>query len=284
MINRIFFISDTVFQDGENFPEGDNIYFSVLVNPSIKQDLENAYDFMGSTKLSQFALTLNIQKVPAEESIRLITSFLFLPSYLSIEQRPVINLSINSQELLIKTASVLSGYLSSQGINNVIINSMTIAYQPSEKTYRLFDSSDALLSYYKEILQTDQYYNNTIFFYVSSMGTLHSTLSSLLQVENEFKQSFPKLYSLVDNNRMFEKEISKLRRKIVYTETELNHQKQYNDILRSDHSTRELQDYYNHEYEILPLWYKRFGHLLKVITGKRTFRSLFRDDVKKYND
>ncbi len=40
--------------------------------------------------------------------------------------------------------------------------------------------------------------------------------------------------------------------------------------------------WYHHEYEILPLWYKRFGHIIKVIMGKRTFRSLFSDDVKKY--
>jgi hypothetical protein len=44
-----------------------------------------------------------------------------------------------------------------------------------------------------------------------------------------------------------------------------------------------LQWYY-YEYEILPLWYKQFGHLLKVIMGKRSFKSLFSDNVKKYKD
>jgi hypothetical protein len=42
--------------------------------------------------------------------------------------------------------------------------------------------------------------------------------------------------------------------------------------------------WYHREYEILPLWYKRFGHILKVLMGKRTFRSLFSDEVKKYKD
>ena len=46
----------------------------------------------------------------------------------------------------------------------------------------------------------------------------------------------------------------------------------------------ELQAYYDKEYEVLPVWYKRFGHILKVISGKRTFKSLFRDDVKKYKE
>jgi hypothetical protein len=46
----------------------------------------------------------------------------------------------------------------------------------------------------------------------------------------------------------------------------------------------ELLNFYKNEYEILPVWYKRFGHILKVIMGKRTFRSLFNDNVKKYKN
>jgi hypothetical protein len=45
-----------------------------------------------------------------------------------------------------------------------------------------------------------------------------------------------------------------------------------------------VRDWYRNEYEILPLWYKRFGHIIKVITGKRSFRSLFNDKTKKYKD
>jgi hypothetical protein len=41
-------------------------------------------------------------------------------------------------------------------------------------------------------------------------------------------------------------------------------------------------DWYFREYEILPGWYKKFGHLIKVLTGKRTFRSLFSNNAKKY--
>jgi hypothetical protein len=43
-------------------------------------------------------------------------------------------------------------------------------------------------------------------------------------------------------------------------------------------------EWYHYEYEILPLWYKRFGHIIKVLAGKRTFKSLFSDSVKKYKD
>ena len=60
----------------------------------------------------------------------------------------------------------------------------------------------------------------------------------------------------------------------------------YQDFLSLSKKIQEKEYYdvlswYHKEYEILPLWYKRFGHIIKVIMGKRSFRSLFSDNVKK---
>lgn len=46
--------------------------------------------------------------------------------------------------------------------------------------------------------------------------------------------------------------------------------------------TVKIKRFYHYEYEILPLWYKRLGHVIKVLMGKRTLRSLFDDNVTKY--
>ena len=48
--------------------------------------------------------------------------------------------------------------------------------------------------------------------------------------------------------------------------------------------TADNVEWYHHEYEILPTWYKRLGHIVKVLMGRRTFRSLFSDKAKKYKD
>lgn len=282
MINRIFFISDTLFEPGRDLLKEENVYFSFLVNPSVKENLDQLYNFTEKIKLFQSVLTLDIHEMPTAESIKFVTSFLFLPCYLRIEQKPVINLTGTSQELLIKTSSALIAYLSSQGFNNVIINRVTTFDQSEENSFRLFTSSVELLQYYKQVLQGDQCYNNFVFFSANSTEIIAETISAIHQTEAEFKESFPKLYMLINNNRRLEKEVNDLKIKVSYTTTELNHQKEYNDILRSEHSTKELQKYYDQEYEVLPKWYKRIGHIVKVITGKRTLRSLFRDDVKKY--
>ncbi len=46
------------------------------------------------------------------------------------------------------------------------------------------------------------------------------------------------------------------------------------EFLKSNRDT--IRDWYEKEYEVLPLWYKRFGHVLKVMTGKRSFKSLYK--------
>ncbi len=37
-----------------------------------------------------------------------------------------------------------------------------------------------------------------------------------------------------------------------------------------------IKEWYNNEYEVLPIWYKRLGHVIKVMIGKRSFKSLLK--------
>ncbi len=41
--------------------------------------------------------------------------------------------------------------------------------------------------------------------------------------------------------------------------------------------------YYHKEYEVLPLWFKRVGHIIKVLTGHRKFNSLIGRNLEKIN-
>lgn len=42
-------------------------------------------------------------------------------------------------------------------------------------------------------------------------------------------------------------------------------------------------EWYHNEYEVLPLWFKRLGHIIKVITGKRKLSSLVNNKLKRTN-
>ena len=52
----------------------------------------------------------------------------------------------------------------------------------------------------------------------------------------------------------------------------------YQELLRLKAESKEMEKvltFYHNEYEVLPLWFKRVGHIVKVVTGKRKFKSLF---------
>lgn len=49
-----------------------------------------------------------------------------------------------------------------------------------------------------------------------------------------------------------------------------------NEIKFLQSNRNKVVEWYNKEYEILPRWYKQFGHIIKVILGKRSVKSLFK--------
>lgn len=275
MITPVTFIYQGRFDPGDLLPE-ENIYCSILVDPLSPQAMENAYALIGSNGLPICSLTLTIQDILTPESIRSITSFLFLPSYIRVGGRAVINLTGGNVALVNDALSHLNTYFSAQGFPDLALNVI-----PPEKIH---DGTGPFLTLYKESLYIDRGSDRMLFYCIPDGQPLRSLVTALHQLEEDCRKNSPDRYSLLLANRKLESELLDLRTRQTATEKELANQRQYVDILRSDHSTRELQDYYNNEYEILPLWYKRFGHILKVFAGKRTFRSLFRDNVKKYKD
>ena len=49
-----------------------------------------------------------------------------------------------------------------------------------------------------------------------------------------------------------------------------------NQIDKEHDRADSILQWYKREYEVLPGWYKRFGHVIKAFKGKRTFKSLFK--------
>lgn len=286
MINRIFFISE---QAPTEEPEA-NVYNVLIADALTQRSLDDAYRSVANTPLPALGLALEITGTLTDAAIRLAAATCFLPSCLRIDDQPVILLTGGSPELLEQASGSLKAYLGPQGLGGCRIYRLLPELpgheplQPGPGISLLFGSPEALASHYTTLLAGDRYYGNDLFFYSSSPETLRTALRALQQIENKFRQDFPVQMDLIRENQQLGKELKALFRKQTSTEMELDHHRQYVEVLRANHATKELQDYYTREYEILPLWFKRLGHLVKVLTGKRTFRSLFRDDVKKYKD
>lgn len=126
--------------------------------------------------------------------------------------------------------------------------------------------------------------------YVQTDGiVLENLYTELDQLVNSFKSSNPAQYQLLLQLTADAKEKHLLQQKLREYTIALHASQQYQALWIQEtpqqetigtggviHQVNRIKRFYWEEYEVLPLWYKRLGHVIKVITGKRTFRSLFR--------
>lgn len=274
--NVIFVIKEKVLNYAV-MPEYGNVDYAITIDPGNKEDVASAYTYIADANAVSLALVLEINRTLSELELNSVVAFLFLPNYLSYGgQRPVFFTGPN--EVLVNAARLsLSAALHQQGFDPsslcTIKERLTTAAQLAE-TY-----SHQVENCLNGAADPD----DLIFYDSSDVKDMQEAARLISETEVGMRQRSPE-YRLFLQNQRLHSELSHLRTKYVHTLTELKYQREYNAILRTSHEAREIQNYYNAEYEALPLWFKRLGHLVKVLTGKRTFRSLFRDDVKKYKD
>ncbi len=137
----------------------------------------------------------------------------------------------------------------------------------------------------KEVTSADSFF----FFFLDKPEKIPEILDIINQSEAIIQKDLPQIYYLLKENRAIMNKKQGLLFKIGLLQEQLNSLNNYH-LHYSSSDTRykrqltELLNFYKTEYEILPAWYKRLGHIIKVTMGKRTFRSLFNDNVKKYKD
>jgi hypothetical protein len=114
--------------------------------------------------------------------------------------------------------------------------------------------------------------------------TVESIEKEIRTVYARLQNETPRLSVALSQNAAMKKEIIDLAK----VNRQLKEEKQIlNTLLDMSSQHNEVNyilNFYKNEYEILPLWFKRLGHIIKVFMGKRTFKSLFDDNVKRHNN
>jgi hypothetical protein len=146
------------------------------------------------------------------------------------------------------------------------------------------DEKQAITVIYKGWLQSPAISSDILYINVLQQSALEIINQALEAEETRFGQQNAGLFMLKKQNRQMQKQLQQMELFCQAAQQEISNQVSHNQILRSASQATALQNYYNSEYEVLPLWYKRLGHIIKVIIGKRSFRSLFSDKVKKYRN
>lgn len=272
MLSNIFFILKD-FQSVPEFPVDKRVFFSILTGGEYS-DLTKAYNLIKDSTY-KVSVTVLLDRTFSNDTIQLLTSIFFLNSYKRIENKVVINIIYKEKTMLEQSANLLTIFLKNQGLNEPVINA--IGYNS------LFDSrptepSETIVRQYEESLKKGEVEKS--FFYVGHEYV--SVYKDLNFINEKFQKENPALFKTLSNLLEIKEAHNRIAIRNQYLEIELKYQLEYNSLLRNNHLSAEIQNHYNNEYEVLPGWYKRFGHILKVIYGKRTFSSLFSDKVKKY--
>lgn len=210
----------------------------------------------------------------------------FHPLYEIKKMRPVVFFSskwIEHKEMnhclrVLESECKLQGFRNLQAV--FLQQDHIIVKKPASAAYRIHNLQELSDSYY-ELLVKEQYYGNYITLWLN--GHQFKDVSDMKRnAEEKFRTTFPIQYELANQFVELNTKVSLLEENLQNANEDLANQKQYVELIRQYDEANKINQFYYNEYEILPLWYKRLGHVIKILTGKRSFRSLYNTNAKKY--
>ncbi len=211
----------------------------------------------------------------------LLFAYFFSPLYYKINGNPSIFLSESYTEHLyfqkIQTECKLQGYnklyfFTVRNNETIYLTSDTYDYNTKKIIQKI---KICILSWLKNNDWEDEIYPPHIILKHPKGFIDQSEIISLekILIKHVFQN---KLYRGLEALFLEKKEKKMLKQKIKRLKEDNTNLKSY--LSSQSTNSIELLNWYEKQYEVLPLWYKRFGHILKVLMGKRTLQSLFKDE------
>ncbi|MEO6903064.1 MAG: hypothetical protein ABI315_07915 [Bacteroidia bacterium] len=241
-----------------------------------------------------FSIYINVSNeaqsiVNALVSKEILLQLFFHTRFIKIDNKPVIfidqkndkNEKVNSFLLEITAFCILNGF---EGVELIFLETDQNKIQTKALLIYPFVSQMVLGDSYFHLLQTKFYTANI--FSISNIPEecLIDVNKTLLDTEKKLMIDFTSQYNYMNSFYELTQKIELLENELSHTKNDLKNQKIYLNFFKSQDEALKIYEFYSNEYEILPLWYKRVGHIIKVLTMKRTFRSLFDNNVKKYKN
>jgi hypothetical protein len=226
-----------------------------------------------------FCLLLQLQEQLTIAEATHIIAFFFFGNYHKPGGMPQIIVESGNEAVVKTSIGLLQQCATTQGFSS-------IQSIPAAVLQTIYSSGEkqTIIRAYKSCLQSTDSTSGVLYINVLQPGDLEIINQALEAEEALFAEQDPGLFTVKKQNRQLHIKIQQLERLCQAAQQEIGNQVSHNQILRSASQATALQNYYNNEYEVLPLWYKRLGHIIKVFTGKRSFKSLFSDKAKKYRD
>lgn len=245
------------------------------------------YKKLGNLTNTEFCLLLDFTDLQWSDDVAMrrlwtnVIPVIFYPGYVSREPgRPLVLCSTQSntaeQQLL-----NLHNELNSQGYESA----ETLFISENTGAARVFriPGSTTIRDSYKALLQSILF-SSDVLLIDSMQEDLQQVLKEMEEVESDLQSSHPRLYAQYESNNHL---IAAYRASLFELKQHRARLDSHSTYWLSNIRDKEIKNivgFYRNEYEILPLWFKRTGHLIKVLMGKRSFRSLYDRNVKKYKE
>ena len=219
------------------------------------------------------------------------------PDYIKQNEQPILGVLYNEKDLRRKDEFLrqLHTKLKAQGFDQILVTDL-VMLQPEEPINLSY-------TFYKHTLETTAFYTwylhqltkapSLLNIFIPYTNNLHiaTFLSEQQQAEKHLIANEPLVYRFILQLQNKEAELQQYKALVRALTEDLSSKKAYLDFLLGKfkeggdnvdlNEIMKIKKFYHREYEVLPLWYKRFGHLIKVVSGKRTFKSLFNDNLKE---
>lgn len=286
----------------DNFSSIDDFLYSFIFDVGSAEAIDSTFRYIFSDRNDKpFSITIQVNDNARNTITNRWRNKIFLilshPLYYRNNNKPLVGIlsgdtSKYSYQVLFRQLAL---DLSNQNFNILFVDFNHQDMHNSTSPFFYFDdglSDDEFYAWYRNRLEE----SSSLLQLFCRYNNIESSMKFIQRKENlesRMKNETPLFYKLIHKEILFSEERHQLELMIKDLKADLSSKSEYLDFLLKKNSNEKLvevdmlasmkiQKFYHQEYEILPLWFKRLGHLIKVISGRRTFRSLFSDKVKKY--
>ena len=255
-----------------------------LYMPAEPSDISNLYKSIQSLSAGiSFTLLLSGKDFDEDSGydsyIMKLLGLFFLPSYYYVNYQPLVFVQ-NKSQAVTNFLDKLNKKCRKQGIRNILFSEINDSNPGAHEKFTFilndggFDLNMEIKKWINENIKGS---------YPSGMHVLvpagkEEIMDNVLEIEKRIKET--EEYKIADVFYQKQQLIEESNHQLYLKAINEKNIRFYLNIQKEERA-KGLKWYY-YEYEILPVWYKQFGHIIKVIMGKRSFRSLFNDNVKKY--
>jgi hypothetical protein len=294
-----------------SFCSAHGLTLGYLLDPAGREQNAAALSFLLRSEKGNYCLAL--PSVPDEkndqetELFSGIYGFLLGAHYLKVNTHPVIaTFTPGGNGQLAAGLQRISEQLTALGLHEPLFPYPAIDEKDKgqvDEGALLFDprdilgkiSRDEIYAGYSSLLNKPNLADRFILLYNNDPLLINEFIEIFESAEASLQKNDPALAIMQQQYKTLKNGFSEAQNTIVALREDNLSYKKYLDFLKGSiyspnspptdlNEQEKIKRFYHFEYEILPMWYKRFGHIMKVLMGKRTFRSLFNDTVKKYKD